>query len=69
MESGGIFGLGAKYFAIPFRLLKVDEDNKRFLYNKSKESITESPGFDVDHWPETNIHLETLNSYWNFMGE
>jgi sporulation protein YlmC with PRC-barrel domain len=69
METGGIFGLGANYFAIPFRLLKVDEVNKRFIYNMSKESITKSPGFDVDHWPETNLHLENLNSYWNFMGE
>jgi len=69
MESGGIFGLGAKFFAIPFRLLKVDEVKKRFIYNMSKESISDSPGFDVDHWPETNLHLENLNSYWNFMGE
>jgi hypothetical protein len=30
--------------------------------------LEEAPGFDMDHWPDTNIHLEDVHSYWSFMG-
>jgi sporulation protein YlmC with PRC-barrel domain len=68
IEFGGFLGIGIKYFAIPFPLLKVDPENKSFIFEQSKESLTKAPGFDIDHWPDTNIHLEEVNSYWNFMG-
>jgi sporulation protein YlmC with PRC-barrel domain len=68
IEFGGFLGIGIKYFAIPFSLLKVDPDNKRFLFAQSKEELSKAPGFDIDHWPDTNIHLEEVNEYWNFMG-
>lgn len=68
IEFGGFLGIGIKYFAIPFNLLKVDSENKRFIFNATKESLQQAPGFDIDHWPDTNIHLEEVNSYWSFMG-
>jgi sporulation protein YlmC with PRC-barrel domain len=68
IEFGGFLGIGVKYFAIPFRLLKVDEVNKSFIFEQSKESLEKAPGFDIDHWPETNIHLDELYGYWSFMG-
>jgi sporulation protein YlmC with PRC-barrel domain len=68
MESGGFLGIGIKYFAIPFNLLKVDEVKKHFRFNCQKEQLQKAPGFDIDHWPDTNIHLEEVNSYWSFMG-
>jgi sporulation protein YlmC with PRC-barrel domain len=68
IEFGGFLGIGIKYFAIPFRLLQVDAANKSYLFNQSKEALEKAPGFDIDHWPETNIHLDEVYSYWSFMG-
>jgi sporulation protein YlmC with PRC-barrel domain len=68
IEFGGFLGIGIKYFAIPFPLLKVDPDQKQFVFEKSKQDLSAAPGFDIDHWPDTNIHLEEVNEYWNFMG-
>jgi sporulation protein YlmC with PRC-barrel domain len=67
IEFGGFLGLGVKYFAIPFRLLKLDAVNKRFIFNQSRESLKNAPGFDMDHWPDTNLHFEDVYSYWRFI--
>jgi sporulation protein YlmC with PRC-barrel domain len=68
IEFGGFLGIGIKYFAIPFGLLQVDPVKKVFLFDQKKEMLEKAPGFDIDHWPDTNIHLEEINEYWNFMG-
>ena len=68
IEFGGFLGIGIKYFAIPFNLLHVVPDKKIFVFNQKKEILERAPGFDMDHWPDTNIHLEQVYSYWNFMG-
>jgi sporulation protein YlmC with PRC-barrel domain len=68
IEFGGFLGIGIKYFAIPFGLLRVDADKKVFLFDQSKEMLRKAPGFDIDHWPDTNIHLEDVHAYWGFMG-
>ena len=67
IELGGFLGIGIKYFAIPFSLLQVDPDKKIFLFNQRKETLENAPGFDMDHWPDTNIHIEQVYSYWSFM--
>ncbi|MEO6316325.1 MAG: PRC-barrel domain-containing protein [Chitinophagaceae bacterium] len=67
IEFGGFLGIGTKYFAIPFALLRVDAEKKVFVFNKSREMLEKAPGFNEDHWPDTNIHLEQLNGYWSFM--
>src|ERR1700748_1955666 len=48
IESGGILGIGAKYFAVPYDLLRVDPGKKRFLFAGSKEVFEKAPGFN--HW-------------------
>ncbi|HXB44183.1 MAG TPA: PRC-barrel domain-containing protein [Puia sp.] len=68
IEFGGFLGIGIKYFAIPFRLLRVDADKKRFIFNQKRELLEKAPGFDLDHWPDTNLHFDQVYSYWNFMG-
>jgi sporulation protein YlmC with PRC-barrel domain len=67
IEFGGFLGLGVKYFAIPFRILKLDAENKRFIFDQSKEILENAPGFDMDHWPDTNIHFDEVFSYWRFI--
>jgi sporulation protein YlmC with PRC-barrel domain len=68
IEFGGFLGIGIKYFAIPFALLRVDPEKKVFVFNQSREMLEKAPGFDMDHWPNTNIHLEMVHGYWSFMG-
>ncbi|MDP4131220.1 MAG: PRC-barrel domain-containing protein [Bacteroidota bacterium] len=66
VEFGGFLGIGVKYFAIPFRLLQIDPARKLFIFNQSKETLEKAPGFDMDHWPDTNLHLDQVYSYWSF---
>ena len=65
IEFGGFLTIGEKYFAIPFNLLKVDPDKKAFVLNQSREVLEKAPGFDINHWPETNFHGE--DTYWSFV--
>jgi sporulation protein YlmC with PRC-barrel domain len=67
IEFGGFLGIGIKYFAIPFNLLQVDPTRKVFRFSQKREILEKAPGFDIDHWPNTNIHLEQINEYWSFM--
>jgi len=67
IEFGGFLGMGVKYFAIPLRLLKLDAPNKRFIFNQSREVLAKAPGFDMDHWPDTNLHFDEVHSYWRFI--
>ena len=67
IEFGGFLGMGVKYFAVPFRLLQLDAVNKRFIFNQSREVLEKAPGFDMDHWPDTNLHFDEVYSYWRFI--
>jgi sporulation protein YlmC with PRC-barrel domain len=67
IEFGGFLGIGVKYFAIPLRLLKIDTPNKRFIFNQSRQVLENAPGFDMDHWPDTNLHFDEVYSYWRFI--
>ena len=67
IEFGGFLGLGVKYFAIPFGLLKLDAPNKRFVFEQAREMLEKAPGFDMDHWPDTNLHFDEAHSYWRFI--
>jgi len=64
---GGFLTIGVKYFAVPFRLLKLDPAEKRFVFSQSREVLEKAPGFDMDHWPDTNIHFDEVYSYWRFI--
>ena len=65
VEFGGFLGIGIKYFAIPFNMLTVNPEKKIFIFNQKKELLENAPGFDLDHWPDTNFHKE--ESYWHFV--
>jgi sporulation protein YlmC with PRC-barrel domain len=69
VEFGGFLGVGEKYFALPYALLKLDAKNEVFLFDQTVEALKNAPGFDKEHWPETNTHLFDSSSYWGgFMG-
>lgn len=51
LEFGGFLGLGSKLFAVPLSAMKVDTDNHQFVFDQSKETLENAPGFDKDSWP------------------
>lgn len=70
IEYGGFLGIGEKFFAVPFKVLKLDTSRHAFVLDQNKEVLANAPGFDKDHWPETNSHaMEKTSAYWgSFMG-
>lgn len=54
LSFGGILGMGAKLFAVPWEKLSLDTVNKRFLLDVEKEQLKNAPGFDKDDWPDMN---------------
>ncbi len=67
IEFGGFLGIGEKLFAIPFRLLTIDAAKRLFIFDQKKEVLENAPGFDKQHWPETNIHYYNADQHWSFM--
>lgn len=51
LSFGGFLGMGDKLFAVPWRALTLDTENKCFVLDASKERLEKAPGFDKDHWP------------------
>lgn len=69
IELGGFLGIGEKYFAIPYSILQVDPKKQVFILDQSKETLRNAPGFDKNHWPETNTHMFDSATYWGgFVG-
>ena len=52
LSFGGVLGIGEKLFAIPWRLLRVSEDEHVFILDMSREKLESAPGFDKDNWPD-----------------
>lgn len=69
VEFGGFLGLGQKLFAFPMTVFSIDTEKHALILNKTKEELEQEPGFDTNHWPDTNVHLSEGNSGWgSFMG-
>ncbi len=69
IEFGGFLGLGEKLFAIPFVALKLNPKEQNFILDVEKTFLETAPGFNPEHWPETNSHYFDVNSHWgSFMG-
>jgi sporulation protein YlmC with PRC-barrel domain len=51
LACGGVFGIGEKLFAIPWRALTLDAERNCFVLDVSRERFEAAPGFDRDHWP------------------
>ena len=69
IELGGFLGIGEKFFAIPFELLEISTKEHAFILDQDKETMKNAPGFDKDHWPDTNAHYASYGEYWgSFMG-
>jgi sporulation protein YlmC with PRC-barrel domain len=51
LACGGVFGIGAKLFAVPWGALTLDGDHQHFVLDIDKRRFEKAPGFDKDHWP------------------
>ncbi len=60
LASGGFLGMGDRLFAVPWKALVHDPENKRFLLDVAAERLKNAPGFDKDQWP--NMADPTWNS-------
>ena len=68
IEYGTFLGLGGKMFAVPFEELEIDEEKECFIISRDTNYLKNAPGFDQNHWPDTNDHTEYLkqvNQYYN----
>lgn len=58
LRAGGMFGLGAKLFAIPIEAMVYRPGDDVFVVNISKYKIDNEPGFTEGEWPrEANWDL------------
>ena len=51
LACGGVFGIGAKFFAVPWAALTRDAERQCLVLDVDKDSLDKAPGFDKDHWP------------------
>lgn len=69
LEVSGFLGINEKLFAIPYSAIKANPHNEDFKLDIKKEFLEKAPGFDKDHWPETDSHLFDVQAHWgDFMG-
>jgi sporulation protein YlmC with PRC-barrel domain len=54
VSFGGIFGFGAKLFAIAMSEFKINEAFKALIIDRPTLYFDNFPGFDKSHWPCTN---------------
>lgn len=52
LSFGGFLGMGDRLFALPWSILKLDEDEKCFILDVDKQVLKNAPGFDKSNWPD-----------------
>lgn len=67
LSFGGLMGMGDKLFAIPWSAFSIDEENKRFILDVSKDTLKNAEGFDKNDWPDlSDLDWQSRNySYYN----
>jgi sporulation protein YlmC with PRC-barrel domain len=65
VQIGGFLGVGIRYLAVPSLSMKVDPDRKVFIFEHTKKILENAPGFNLNHWPDTNLHMQ--EEYWSFV--
>jgi len=67
LSFGGFLNMGNKLFAVPWSSLTLDEDEKCFNLDMSKETLENAPGFDKDNWPDM-ADTEWRSEIYNYYG-
>ena len=66
LSFGGILGLGDKLFALPWKALRYDANEKCFTLDVEKDKLKNAPGFDKDNWPNMadTAWSDKINTYY-----
>lgn len=67
LSFGGILGMGEKLFALPWKILKYNNDRGCFVINISKDKLKNANGFNKDNWPVNMADEEwnkAINNYF-----
>ena len=51
LSRGGVMGLGARLFAVPWKALALDPERQCFVLDVAVEQLRRAPAFDREHWP------------------
>ena len=60
VSFGGLLGVGAKLFAIPWKALHWTGDKEYYVINEDKNTLAKAPGFDKKHWPDSSNKWDQL---------
>lgn len=53
VSFGGVMGMGNKLFAIPWSVLRWNNDKDNYILDMDKEALKKAPGFDKKRWPDS----------------
>jgi sporulation protein YlmC with PRC-barrel domain len=65
ISFGGVFGLGDKLFAVPWKALNWSCDKDCYILDVDKTLLENAPGFDKEHWPDSSSEWELQRSEAN----
>ena len=61
LDFSGFFGIGDKYFAVPWDVLQRAKNGKKLALDMTKRDLKKAPGFDKEHWPDfSDWHQEVV---------
>ncbi len=66
LSYGGLMGMGNRLFAIPWEMLEIRPEEKRFQLDVPEDRLREAPGFDKNDWPQTSddVWAESIDQFW-----
>jgi sporulation protein YlmC with PRC-barrel domain len=65
VSFGGLLGVGDKLFALPWQALHWTGDKGYYALNEEKSTLTNAPGFDKKHWPDSSSRWDQLREETN----
>jgi len=68
VSFGGVFGVGNKLFAVPWKALLWTREKENYVLDLDKATLKKAPGFDKKHWPDSadkwEQQREELNQFY-----
>jgi len=65
LQFGGLFGIGSKYYPLPWSLLEYDEGQGGYVVDIDKEQLEAAPSYAADTEPRFDrTYGETVYSYY-----
>lgn len=52
LSFGGMLGIGAKLFAVPWSALRYSTEDDSYLLDVDRDRLEAAPGFSMDDWPD-----------------